>query len=338
MTPSAIQKVLTVSIAAYNVEGYIEQTLEPFCNEAVADRVEVLIIDDGGTDRTLEIARGYQSRYPSTFVPVHKENGGWGSTVNTSIHRARGRYFKLLDGDDRFDPKTLPVILDQLEKTDVDLVYTPYTEFEDETNRIIRVIGPVADTPIGTVVDAARVADWAPLNMHASTFKTSVLQDHRICVLEHCFYTDAEYYIKALSFCRSALLLDKPLYQYRVGRNGQSVSPESWKKHYPENERVIKELIAFEASSDMSDKMRETVRGRIVGPIRFHYQMLSLAGCRPQLVQFDAELKQLSPLYYQLSESKTLKLFRRLKFYWCKPLYTHIQRHRQTRDAHLPSR
>lgn len=333
MTPSAMQKVLTVSIAAYNVEGYIEQTLAPFCGDAVADRVEVLIVDDGSTDRTLQIAREYQNRYPGTFVPVHKENGGWGSTVNTSIQRAQGKYFKLLDGDDRFDPTTLPSVLDQLEKTDTDLVYTPYSEFEDETNRVLRTILPAAGAPIGSAVDAARVTDWVPLNMHASTFKTSLLQEHQIRVLERCFYTDAEYYIKALAFCRDAILLDEPLYQYRVGRDGQSVSPESWKKHYPENERVIKELIAFESSTDMPADMRKAVRGCIVGPIQFHYQMLSLIGYRPQLIQFDSALKQLSPLYYQLSKSRTIRLFRKLKFRWCKPLITYIQNRRQARNS-----
>ena len=58
------QKILTVSIAAYNVSKYLDEALEPFTNSMYKDELEVLIVDDGSKDDTAEIAKQYEERYP----------------------------------------------------------------------------------------------------------------------------------------------------------------------------------------------------------------------------------------------------------------------------------
>ena len=88
-----MEKILTISIAAYNVGDYIKNTLDSLVVPEVMDKLEVFIVDDGGTDETLKIAKEYEEKYPETFHAVHKENGGYGSTVNYSIAHATGKYF-----------------------------------------------------------------------------------------------------------------------------------------------------------------------------------------------------------------------------------------------------
>ena len=95
-----MSKVLTVSIAAYNMESYIRQTLNSLIVPEILEKIEVLVVDDGGTDGTLAIAKEYETKYPITFHAIHKENGGYGSVINKSIELATGKYFKQLDGDD----------------------------------------------------------------------------------------------------------------------------------------------------------------------------------------------------------------------------------------------
>ena len=79
------EKLLTVSVAVYNVEGYITQLLDSVVSAKNKNEIEVLVIDDGGTDNTLNVALKYQEQYPSVIHAIHKENGGWGSTVNYGI-------------------------------------------------------------------------------------------------------------------------------------------------------------------------------------------------------------------------------------------------------------
>lgn len=92
----------------------------------------MIIEDDGSTDRTFDIAKKYEKLYPDVYKAVHKENGGYGSTINNSIKLANGKYFKQLDGDDWFDTEHLEDFLSWLLKVNSDFVITPYYNcFED---------------------------------------------------------------------------------------------------------------------------------------------------------------------------------------------------------------
>ena len=74
-----IMKLLTISIAAYNVERYLEKALTSFLSSStVLDKLEVIIEDDGSTDGTFAIAQKYEKLYPDIFRAIHKENGGCG--------------------------------------------------------------------------------------------------------------------------------------------------------------------------------------------------------------------------------------------------------------------
>ena len=95
-----MEKVLTITIPSYNVEKYLNQTLDSFIQEEILADIEVLIVDDGSKDRTPLIGKEYEEKYPGTFRVISKENGGHGSTINRGILEARGRYFKVVDGDD----------------------------------------------------------------------------------------------------------------------------------------------------------------------------------------------------------------------------------------------
>jgi glycosyltransferase involved in cell wall biosynthesis len=64
------------------------------------DQVEIIIVDDGSTDRTAEIADQYAEKYPDIVKAVHQENGGHGEAVNSGIRNATGLYFKVVDSDD----------------------------------------------------------------------------------------------------------------------------------------------------------------------------------------------------------------------------------------------
>lgn len=87
-----MQKVLSISVAAYNVEKFIEQCLDSFIDPAILDRVEVLVTDDGSKDRTPEIVSTYEKKYPGTFRLISQKNAGPGSTaLCLPSHQARYR-------------------------------------------------------------------------------------------------------------------------------------------------------------------------------------------------------------------------------------------------------
>lgn len=113
-----MNKILTISIAAYNIEKYVNETLDSFVIPEVMDDIEIILVNDGSKDGTGKLARSYESEYPNTFIIVDKENGGYGSTINTSVEIASGKYFKTVDGDDWVDRQGFIKLVEYLKRSD----------------------------------------------------------------------------------------------------------------------------------------------------------------------------------------------------------------------------
>lgn len=112
-----MEKLLTVVIPSYNVEQYLNQTLESFVIDSQwLEKLEILIVDDGSKDHTADIGKEYEHRYPGIFHVISKENGGHGSTINRGIQEAKGKYFKVVDGDDWVDSSGFQNFIKMLER------------------------------------------------------------------------------------------------------------------------------------------------------------------------------------------------------------------------------
>lgn len=312
-----MSKILTVSVAAYNVEKYIAEALENFLDESVIDELEIFVIDDGGTDSTLEIAKKYESMFPNTFKLVHKENGGWGSTVNYGIQHATGKYFKQLDGDDFFLKDSLPDFIQLLKNTECDFVYTSYTIFEDGSNRIIEKKEVPSDYELMKEYEISELQQNLSLNMHSCTFKTSILKGN-VNILEKCFYTDVEYMLKAIANVQSVIFSDIEVYQYRIGRAGQSMSLEGYRKHYQEHEKVIITLLDYYKNAKLKEQVRRIFQQRISEMINNQYLMylyvVPSKQHKKELISFEKLLKKRYPDFYKTSVKKICIL--RKTHYW----------------------
>ena len=238
----ASSKILTISIAAYNVEKFIEQTLNSLIKEAdILEKLEIFVVDDGGTDHTLDIADAYSNKYEGTVYCCRKTNGGYGSVINYSIERATGKYFKQLDGDDWFDSKFIREYVDLLEKTEADCVITPMYYYDNEHNRVQRLEDDYAGFQEG-LYTFNDINPSLGMRMHLCTFKTSVLKKMNYRITEKCFYTDMEYCHAPVRYMNNIYISHIPLYVYRIGSEEQSININNMKKRYKAHETVLFKL------------------------------------------------------------------------------------------------
>lgn len=230
-----MDKILTVSVAAYNVEKFIRNTLDFCIAEEIMTDLEVLVVDDGATDATAEIVREYENKYPQTFRLIHKENGGYGTTVNRSMQEASGKYFRLLDGDDWFDTEGLKKLVSYLRDTDVDAVFTKMYLCYPDTKKL------EADTWASLVGRQMPLCD-VPENIFAGmwefTLKTAILREHPFALPARTLYTDHLFLAYPIPYIEDVAFLDFPLYCYRLGYDEQSVSVSSRLKHLDEIVKV----------------------------------------------------------------------------------------------------
>lgn len=235
-----MSKILTLAIPSYNMEKYIENCLNSFIDKRVMKDIEVIIINDGSKDKTLTIAKSYEEKYPDTFIAVDKENGGHGSTINKGIELAKGKYFKVIDCDDWVDTGEFVKFVDFLKTIDADFVITNYTEqYEETLESVERKVANrfVLDKIIA--FDDVLQKSSGMIPMHSVTYKTEILINNKIRLFEKCFYVDVQYNLFPVEYISNCICKTYNVYQYRLGRAGQSVSGEGFLKHIDDHRRVV---------------------------------------------------------------------------------------------------
>ncbi|HOQ36812.1 MAG TPA: glycosyltransferase family 2 protein [Acetivibrio sp.] len=308
-------KTLSIVVPSYNMEKYIGRCLDSFISEKIMDRIEVLVINDGSKDSTLQIAKGYEEKYPGTFIAVDKINGGHGSTINKGIELATGKYFKVVDADDWVDTDALIKLVDFLDACDSDLVATHFATVNlvDDKKEEIRF----------NDVEFERNYSWPEIvakkmviPMHSITYKTSVLKDNGIRLQEKTFYVDIEYNLLPVPYVYSIIFFDIVLYQYFLGRPDQSVARNSLLKNYDHTVRVDRRIFKYYSEVEMKEQNREYLRFFLVSFIRDHYYSLANLPDKPannykRCVEYDAMLKELSPELYGLTGNWYINLIRK---------------------------
>lgn len=241
-------KALSIAVPSYNSQDYLATCLDSLVTGG--PDVEVIVVDDGSTDRTAEIARAYVERYPDIVRLEQKPNGGHGSAVNKGLEVATGRYFKVVDSDDWFDQGAYAKVMELLraqpgDDTAIDLVIANYV-YEYKYNNTFNVISyrnvfPVDQRFTWDEMRFFRVSQF--LVMHSMIYRTDRL---RLCGLklpEHTFYVDNIVAYQPLPLVRSVHYLDVDLYRYFIGRPDQSVNMNNMIKYIDQQLRVTRIML-----------------------------------------------------------------------------------------------
>ncbi|MCD7828706.1 MAG: glycosyltransferase [Clostridiales bacterium] len=128
---------LSVIIPVYNGEKYLEETLEGLITQTVED-FEVIIIDDGSTDRTAEIAKKYCEEYNGFFY-IYQDHEGVYAARNRGIEKAKCEYLLFLDCGDTLTENSVEAIFECSDKYDADIItgrcwYNGDIEYEYDKN------------------------------------------------------------------------------------------------------------------------------------------------------------------------------------------------------------
>lgn len=122
---------VSVLVPAYNVEKYIGKCIESILNQSLKE-IEVIIINDGSKDKTLEIIKEYEKK-DKRIIVIDKENGGVGTARNEGLKISRGEYILFLDSDDWIEKDYLEKTYNYGKENSLDMVVTDfYKEMKDK--------------------------------------------------------------------------------------------------------------------------------------------------------------------------------------------------------------
>lgn len=310
-----MEKVLSISIASYNAANDLPRCLESLIGSTVLDRLEVIIVNDGSKDNTVEVANKYIAKYPNSIRLIDKENGGHGSTINATIQVATGKYYKILDSDDWVDSENLALLVSYLEGSDADMVLNPYEEIAFNDHNKKRLLNPNHGIPYNETQPLNRLNSETVLFMHSLTFKTSVMKQMGSIIDEHCFYVDMEYCVFPMQYIHSFVCLDYPVYQYLLGSVTQSMNMQNLIKRRDQHLKVTKRLVNFYEAS--KNKLEKNVLNLIELRLKYaiYQQYIIFLHMNPieaktELIEFDRWLRDTSPDIYEGPTGKIMKYIR----------------------------
>jgi len=228
-----MQKLLTIVVPVYKVEQYIKKCLDSCLvykadgelDEEMMNKLEVIIVNDGTPDNSAELSREYTVRFPNTFRQIDQENKGHGGAWNTGLKEATGKYLRFLDSDDWLI--NLSLLMKKLNDCEADLVFTQMDEYLVKTDEFVR-------WPINGEKDKLYTVDEFPFletedsiicDFLYCTYKTSILQPLHPLFDEHIYYDDIILFIAPQMLAKTCIIYDFSLYQYLVGREGQTIDP-----------------------------------------------------------------------------------------------------------------
>lgn len=111
--------IISIIIPVYNVEPYIIECLESVANQTVADKLECIVVDDCGPDKSEQLAKNFIASYKGSvkFSFVQRErNGGLSAARNSGVKMASGEYLYFLDSDDYLIPEAMEILLGLVDK------------------------------------------------------------------------------------------------------------------------------------------------------------------------------------------------------------------------------
>ena len=252
-------KLLSVAIPCYNSEAYMEKCIESLLKGG--EEVEILVVNDGSSDRTAEIADAYAEKYPTIIKAIHQENGGHGEAVNAGIRNATGLYFKVVDSDDWVNQdayyeilKTLYELTRGAETVDLLISNFVYEKQGATRKKVMQYRHCFPTNQIFGWDEVRHMKKGQYLLMHSMIYRTKLLHDCGMELPKHTFYVDNIYVYYPLPHVRKIYYMDVDFYRYFIGREDQSVNEKVMIKRLDQQIFVTKTMIDMYQLKDIGSK------------------------------------------------------------------------------------
>lgn len=226
-----MMKTLSIIVPTYNMESLVGICLDSVLGATLKERIQIVAVNDGSRDGSLEILRQAERQHPGSVTVVDKPNGNYGSAINAGLARAEGRYVRILDADDRYDTAELDAFVGFLDTIpETDMVVGPYAECSAGKRKVIGPVPYSGDAyEYGRIFDADQVFGDGRipfLAMHSTVYRTELLRRCAYRQTEGMSYTDQEWVFMPLFHITGMAFYPRPVYLYNTSREGQTMSPD----------------------------------------------------------------------------------------------------------------
>ncbi|GAA0768001.1 glycosyltransferase [Clostridium subterminale] len=227
---------ISVILPSYNVEKYIGKCIDSLINQSY-ENIEIIIVNDGSTDRTLEVAKEY-SKVDSRINIINQENKGVSCARNNAIKKSTGSYIIFIDPDDYLHEDFVKSLYDRLVESNSDLTICGHTKVYDN---LYKTKSKTSKTIFkGDEIFKEYFIGESTLTvlMCDKIFKSKIIKENNIyCPEEVTSGQDQVFILEYLVYCNSVSTIDNNYYYYY-----QRVGSKSKRYEYHIFERTITKL------------------------------------------------------------------------------------------------
>lgn len=213
---------VSILVPCYNVENYLPTCLDSITNQTLKE-IEIICINDGSTDKTLDIIKSYKLK-DNRIVIIDKNNSGYGDSMNKGLAIAKGEYVGIVESDDFVDTDMFDVLYKTAKVNDLDIcrstyfLYSNNKDMKEEKHPIVPkniVIKPLEST----LPFYQAPAIWSAI------YKNSFLKLNNINFLTTpgASYQDTSFAFKCYLMANRFLMIDKSFLHYRKDNINSSV-------------------------------------------------------------------------------------------------------------------
>jgi len=276
---------VSVLIDTYNHERYIDAAIRSVLvqEEVNSARIEIVVIDDGSTDRTGEIVQ----KYGNILRYYRKQNGGQASAFNCGIPLCSGDVICFLDGDDWWHPKKLKMVLEAFRENDAICgVGHSIVEVDEVAGKSI-VIGPSALTSINFTSPTA-IALFHEFGCCLGTSRLAMRRSAALALLEipeKLVFEADEYMFTLLPTLGQVIILPEALAYYRIHGENLYQDSRSISLKYKIDPRLLRRASIYEClSRELPAELRKrgcqsSLINIVLGPIHVQASRLRLSTC-----------------------------------------------------------
>lgn len=235
-------KLITVIVAAYNVENYITRCLNSILAQSYTN-LEIIVVDDGSTDSTPSIVDSFAADN-SRIKVIHQANAGLSGARNSALKIATGDYLGFVDGDDFIEPTMYEEMITSCESTGAEMAITEYKEVGGDENRSYsgNVYVLSRDEALNTFI-----CDDKPYRIYHSVWSRLY---HADLVKGMTFplgrnSEDIMYTTKAMCAMTSCVMIDKPLYDYIFDRPDSIMNTKLEARRFDDELPFTREKVAY---------------------------------------------------------------------------------------------
>lgn len=204
--------MISVVVPVYNIATIVNYCIDSLMRQSV-DNWELILVDDGSTDNSLEILNRY-AQQDARIKVVSKINGGLSSARNFGIEHASGDWILFVDGDDYLADNAIEILSDLNEKENVDVIQYGYNEVSDYSHRVL-CLHPESytyETSLEKRFENLYTIGGEAASACTKLFKREIFD--KIKFKEGIIHEDEEFTTRLLFEINTILYCDVKLYQY----------------------------------------------------------------------------------------------------------------------------